>query len=114
MLPEDLKQLLLAFNAHGVEYLIVGGYAVGVYSEPRSTKDLDLFIRSDAKNSEAVFRALTEFGAPLSGFAPADFRDAPGSVFQVDQPHAWTFSSRSTPSLSTKHGSSAPKLLSME
>jgi hypothetical protein len=37
-LPEDLKQLLLAFNAHGVEYLVVGGWAVGFYSEPRSTR----------------------------------------------------------------------------
>ena len=51
ILPEDLKQLLLAFNAHGVEYMIIGGYAVGVYSEPRATKDLDLFIRSDVRNS---------------------------------------------------------------
>jgi hypothetical protein len=66
-LPEDLKQLLLALNAHGVEYLVVGGWAVGFYSEPRSTKDIDLFIRSGVKNSEAVFRALADFGAPLTG-----------------------------------------------
>jgi hypothetical protein len=82
-LPEDLKQLLLAFNAHGVEYLVVGGWAVGFYSEPRSTKDIDLFIRSGVKNSEAVFRALAEFGAPLAGLTPADFRDSPNSVFQL-------------------------------
>jgi hypothetical protein len=83
ILPEDLRQLLLAFNAHGVEYLVVGGWAVGFYSEPRSTKDIDLFIRSGVKNSEAVFRALAEFGAPLAGLTPADFRDNPGSVFQL-------------------------------
>jgi predicted nucleotidyltransferase len=83
ILPEDLKQLLLAFNAHGVEYLVVGGWAVGFYSEPRSTKDIDLFIRSGVKNSEAVFRALAEFGAPLAGLTPADFRDNPTSVFQL-------------------------------
>jgi predicted nucleotidyltransferase len=82
-LPEDLKQLLLAFNAHGVEYLVVGGWAVGFYSEPRSTKDIDLFIRSEIKNSEAVFRALAEFGAPIAGLTPADFRDDPSSVFQL-------------------------------
>jgi predicted nucleotidyltransferase len=82
-LPEDLKQLLLAFNAHGVEYLVVGGWAVGFYSEPRSTKDIDLFIRSGVTNSEAVFQALVEFGAPLAGLAPADFRDNPSSVFQI-------------------------------
>jgi len=82
-LPEDLKQLLLAFNAHGVEYLVVGGYAVGFYSDPRATKDIDLFIRSGLKNSEAVFRALADFGAPLTGLTPADFRDNPTSIFQL-------------------------------
>jgi predicted nucleotidyltransferase len=82
-LPEDLKQLLLAFNAHGVEYLVVGGWAVGFYSDPRSTKDIDLFIRSGMKNSEAVFHALADFGAPLVGLTPADFRDNPTSVFQL-------------------------------
>jgi predicted nucleotidyltransferase len=82
-LPEDLKQLLLALNAHGAEYLVVGGWAVGFYSEPRSTKDIDLFIRSEVKNSEAVFRALAEFGAPIAGLTPADFRDSPTSVFQL-------------------------------
>jgi predicted nucleotidyltransferase len=82
-LPEDLRQLLLAFNAHGVEYLVVGGWAVGFYSDPRSTKDIDLFIRSGEKNSEAIFHALAEFGAPLAGLTPADFRDSPNSVFQL-------------------------------
>ena len=88
MLPEDLKQLLLAFNAFGVEYLVVGGYAVGVYAEPRATKDLDLFIRSELANSEAVFRALAAYGAPLSGLSAEDFRDDPNSVFQIGRPPA--------------------------
>jgi Nucleotidyl transferase of unknown function (DUF2204) len=83
ILPEDLRQLLLAFNANEVEYLVVGGWAVGFYSEPRSTKDIDLFIRSGIRNSEAVFRALAEFGAPISGLTPADFRDNPESIFQL-------------------------------
>ena len=82
-LPEDLRQLLLAFNAHGVEFLVVGGWAVGFYAEPRYTRDIDLFIRASEKNSEAVFSALAEFGAPLAGLTPADFRDNPTSVFQL-------------------------------
>ncbi len=82
-LPEDLRQLLLALNAHGVEYLVVGGWAVGYYAEPRFTKDIDILIRTSVKNSEAVFRALAEFGAPLAGATPADFRDNPTSVFQL-------------------------------
>jgi predicted nucleotidyltransferase len=82
-LPEDLKQLLHALNEHCVEYLVVGGWAVGLYAEPRSTKDIDIFIRADRLNSESVFSALTDFGALLVGLSPADFRDYPTSVFQI-------------------------------
>ncbi|HEV2991931.1 MAG TPA: DUF6036 family nucleotidyltransferase [Candidatus Angelobacter sp.] len=86
MMPKDLKELLHAFNDHGVKYLVVGGYAYGVYAEPRATKDLDIFISSDQANSQAVFRALAQFGAPLEGLSPADFMD--GSTFQIGQPSA--------------------------
>ena len=86
MMPKDLKDLLRAFNEHGVKYLVVGGYAFGVYVQPRATKDLDLLIRSDEANSAAVYRALTQYGAPLDGLSPQDFMD--GSTFQVGQPPA--------------------------
>lgn len=86
MMPKDLKELLRAFNDQGVRYLVVGGYAFGVYAEPRATKDLDLLIRSDKANSQAVFRALTQYGAPLGDLSPEDFMD--GSTFQIGQPPA--------------------------
>ena len=86
MMPKDLKELLRAFNDHAVKYLVVGGYAFGVHAEPRATKDLDLFIRSDEENSEAVFRALAQYGAPLAGLSPSDFMDDTG--FQIGQPPA--------------------------
>jgi hypothetical protein len=86
MMPKDLKDLLRAFNEHGVKYLVVGGYAFGVYAEPRATKDLDLLIRSDEANSAAIYRALTQYGAPLDGLSPQDFVD--GSAFQIGQPPA--------------------------
>ena len=75
MIPDDLKELLRAFNEHAVKYLIVGGYAFGVHAEPRATKDLDIFIRSDEENGKAVFRALTQYGAPLADLTPADLMD---------------------------------------
>lgn len=84
MMPQDLKELLLAFNDHGVKYLVVGGYAFGVHAEPRATKDLDIFIRSDEENSKAVFRALAQYGAPLEDLTPSDFMD--GTTFQIGQP----------------------------
>lgn len=86
MTSKDLKDLLRAFNDHGVEYLVVGGYAYGVHAEPRATKDLEIFIRSDEENSRAVFQAVAQFGAPLDGLSAADFMD--GSTFQIGQPPA--------------------------
>src|SRR5213076_155371 len=83
MMPDDLKELLRAFNDHAVKYLIVGGYAFGVHAEPRATKDLDIFIRSDEENSKAVFRALSQYGAPLTDFTVADFMD--GATFHIGQ-----------------------------
>jgi hypothetical protein len=74
-LSSDHLALLSALNEHQVRYLIIGGYAVGFHSEPRATKDLDVYIRADAENSRAVFRALAVFGAPLAGLTPADFND---------------------------------------
>lgn len=84
MMTKDLKELLRAFNANAVKYLIIGGHAFGVHAEPRATQDLDLFIRSDLENAQCVFRALAQFGAPLDGISPADFAD--GSTFQIGQP----------------------------
>jgi|SRR5579863_3695797 len=71
----DFKELLRAFNEEQAEYLIIGGYAVMKYTEPRFTKDLDVWVRNSPQNAAKVHRALTEFGAPLQkdGLTPADF-----------------------------------------
>ena len=52
---QDYKDLLCAFHACGVRYLIVGGYAVTFHAQPRFTKDLDLFIRPDPANAKATY-----------------------------------------------------------
>ncbi len=79
----DQKDILRVFNAHGVEYLIVGGHAVSRHAEPRATKDLDVFIRNDARNAERVFQALAEYGAPLARLTIDDFRSHPEMTFQI-------------------------------
>lgn len=84
MMTKDMKDLLRILNAHAVKYLVVGGYAYGVHMEPRATKDMDLFIRADEENSKAIFHALAEFGVPLEGLSPNDFKD--GTIFQMGQP----------------------------
>ena len=87
-LLKDHSDILAAFNKHGVKYLVIGGHAVSAHSEPRGTKDLDLFIKADEENSKAVFRALAEFGAPIAGLTPADFNDKPTTIFQMGVPPA--------------------------
>ena len=62
----DFKDLLKILNAHNVRYLVVGGYAVMKYTEPRYTKDLDIWIEASPENARAVFAALRDFGAPLT------------------------------------------------
>ena len=69
----DFKEILSIFNARKVEYLVVGGYAVMRYTEPRYTKDLDIWIRADSQNARSVFESLVEFGAPLSNLTVDDF-----------------------------------------
>jgi hypothetical protein len=84
MMTKDFKDLLRALNANAAKYLIIGGHAFSVHAEPRTTKGLDLFIRSDTDNAKAVFRALAQFGARIQGMSPTDFAD--GSTFQIGQP----------------------------
>jgi hypothetical protein len=59
------RELLQLLNQFEVEYLIVGGYAVMKYGEPRYTKDLDVWVHNSAPNSMRVVQALKEFGVPL-------------------------------------------------
>jgi len=76
MMPADLTERLRVLNTHGVEFLVVGGYAFGASTEPRATEDLDIFVRSDEENSEASTahsptsaRRCTTFHRPISGTA---------------------------------------------
>jgi hypothetical protein len=75
---QDYKDLLSAFHAHGVRYLIVGGLAVIYHSQPRFTKDMDLLIKADPENAKATYAALAQFGAPLQGIRSEDFTDTSG------------------------------------
>ncbi len=65
-LQPDFKDILAAFAAAGVEYLLVGGWAVGFHGQPRLTKDLDLWVRPTPENLKRVRAALVDFGAPES------------------------------------------------
>lgn len=72
---QDYKDLLSAFHAHGVKYLVVGGYAVIFHAQPRFTRYLDLWIKPHPANAQALYAALADFGAVLEGIRPQDFTD---------------------------------------
>lgn len=63
-LHPDLIDLLTEFASSGVEYLVVGGWAVGIHGEPRYTKDLDLLLDGSPANLERVVGALARYGSP--------------------------------------------------
>jgi predicted nucleotidyltransferase len=87
LLPDQLD-LLSAFLAHGVRFLVVGGHAVNIYTQPRYTSDLDVLVSGDEANGHAVYRALAEFGAPMKDVTPQDFINKPKQYFQVGVPPA--------------------------
>ncbi len=82
---QDFLDLLSAFNAAEVRYLVVGAYAVGVHGHPRGTKDLDLWIEASAENATRVMGALRSFGAPLGDLEARDF-ETPGTGFMMGTP----------------------------
>jgi hypothetical protein len=61
-LAGDFREFLKLLNSNSVEYLLIGGYAVGIYGYVRATNDLDVWVRRDLKNALAVENALREFG----------------------------------------------------
>lgn len=76
----DFRDLLQCLNDAGARFLIVGGYAVMFHTEPRFTKDLDVWIDPTPENAERVWQALTRFGAPTGQLAVSDLH-APGNFY---------------------------------
>lgn len=81
----DFKELLLAFNAHNVEYLIVGAHALAAHGHVRATKDLDVWVRPAESNAQRVLQALAEFGAPLNDLTANDLSKK-DTIFQIGMP----------------------------
>jgi len=65
-LHPDFRDLLAEFARSGVEYALLGGYAVGYHAKPRATKDLDLLVSGSGDNLSRVAEALKAFGAPAN------------------------------------------------
>ena len=82
ILNPDYRDMIECLQREGVEFMLVGGFAVMLYGWPRTTFDIDFWIMADPTNAAAVVRALRVFGAPLMDLTEADFHK-PGMVFQI-------------------------------
>lgn len=81
-LSQDFRDMLSALNSAGVEYLVVGAFAVGLHGLTRATKDIDLWVRPSAENADRIWEALIQFGAPLRKIGPEDFMK-PDTIVQI-------------------------------
>lgn len=81
----DFVDLLRAFIAADVRFLVVGAYALAVHGKPRATGDLDIWVEATPDNASRVMRALAAFGAPLRDLSEPDFA-GPGVTYQIGVP----------------------------
>jgi len=79
-LPEDFKDFIKFLNDHKVRYLLVGGWAVGIYGNPGATEEIDFFIATDDENIENLLIALNEFGTPKVDKSVFQIK---GNVFRI-------------------------------
>ena len=86
-LNQDFVDLLAALQDHGVEFVVVGAWALAVHGYPRATGDLDVLVRPEPGNAQRLLAALSVFGAPVKAhrLTVADFA-RPGTVYQLGLP----------------------------
>ncbi len=84
MLNRDFKEFAESLNARGVEYLVVGGYALAAHGHPRYTGDIDFWIDHSPSNIAKLLQVLIDFGFESLQLKPSDF--TPDSVIQLGHP----------------------------
>jgi predicted nucleotidyltransferase len=73
-LPQDFSEFLKLLNIHRVEYLLVGGFAVGFHGYPRATSDMDIWVGRSAENAKRVAAAIRDFGFDTPNLTPELFQ----------------------------------------
>ena len=73
--PQDFVEFLKLLNAHHVEYLLVGGFAVAIHGYPRATADMDVWVARNQANAERMVLCLREFGFDTPDVTPELFED---------------------------------------
>ena len=85
MFSPDFREFIELLIKHKAEYLIVGGYAVGIHGHPRYTGDLDIWLNPTAENAQIILKCVNEFGFSSFNLMEADFTK-PGNVIQLGYP----------------------------
>lgn len=85
-LSREYKQFLALLNKHEVEYLLVGGYAVGIHGYLRYTGDIDIWIDHSIQNAEKIVKAVVEFGVPVEDVSTDMFTTEDKNVFIGESP----------------------------
>lgn len=85
LVSDDFEDLCNSLNDHGVEYVIVGGYALAFHGAPRYTSDLDVLVGPELDNVRRLVAALSAFGFPPAGITAEDIA-AGGRVLQMGLP----------------------------
>ncbi len=84
-LPPDFKEFLKLLNAHQVEYLLIGGYAVAYHGYPRATGDMDIWIATNFQNIQKIVAMLKKFGFDQPGLTPELFHQ-PDQIIRMGVP----------------------------
>lgn len=85
MFSQDFREFVELLINHNAEYLIVGGYAVGVHGHPRYTGDLDIWLNPTPENAERILACVNEFGFASYGLKRSDFMKE-GNIVQLGYP----------------------------
>lgn len=71
--PDAFDRIVAALNRHGVDFMVIGGWAVVFYGHVRMTEDLDLYVRPTEDNAKRVVAALEEAGGACPELRPEVF-----------------------------------------
>ena len=85
MFSQDFSEFVELLNKHNAEYLIVGGYAVGLHGHPRYTGDLDIWLNPTEENAIKILKCVNEFGFSSFNLKVEDFTKE-GNIIQLGYP----------------------------
>jgi hypothetical protein len=84
-LPEEFKEFLRLLNAHKVEYLLIGGYAVGIHGYPRTTADIDIWVGISPDTASRLVKVFHAFGMRDASIT-TDLFQQPGTIIRMGLP----------------------------